>query len=184
MMSDETEYKELLIGCGNRRDRLIEVDGRKGWTDLTTLDVDLDCGADVVWNLDNGAAWPFDDNTFDEIHAYEVLEHLGQQGDYPAFFWDFGQAWRVLKPGGVLCATVPWWQSEWAWGDPGHRRIITPASLVFLDQSEYERQVGQTAMSDYRAMWTGDFRRLWMDRRGESFWFTLQAVKADVEAEG
>jgi SAM-dependent methyltransferase len=63
---------------------------------------------------------PFDDNTFDEIHAYEVLEHIGKQGDWMRILREWSEWWRILKPGGHLYASSPLWSSEWAWGDPGH----------------------------------------------------------------
>jgi hypothetical protein len=67
---------ELLIGCGNSRNNQVGE-----WTELVTIDHDPNCGADVVHDLEQ-YPWPFDDDTFDETHAYCVLEHLGRQGDY------------------------------------------------------------------------------------------------------
>src|SRR5262245_29516061 len=140
---------ELLLGCGSDRRRRLVVDGREGWSRLVALDYNRDHRPDVVADLDK-TPWPFADEAFDEIHAYEVLEHLGQQGDARSFFAHFGEVYRMLKPGGYLAATCPSWQSSWAWGDPSHRRVITGGSLVFLDQTEYQRQVGKTPMSDFR----------------------------------
>ena len=50
---------------------------------------------------------PFDNDTFDEIHAYEVLEHVGKQGDYIFFFAQFSDLYRILKPNGLLVAMSP-----------------------------------------------------------------------------
>ncbi len=44
---------------------------------------------------------PFDDNTFDRIIASEVLEHI------PSDIDALHELTRVLKPGGVIAATVP-----------------------------------------------------------------------------
>lgn len=148
---------ELLIGCGNSRTKRLDMQKNNTWKNLVTLDIDPSCNPDVVHDLDV-FPYPFEDETFEEIHAYEVLEHCGQQGDWQYFFRQFAEFWRILKPGGRMLCTVPMWDTEWAWGDPGHRRVITPGSLVFLDQSAYTEQLGKTAMTDYRQTWKHNFR--------------------------
>lgn len=148
--------RALLIGCGAKRDRRILVDGIEQWDELVTLDWNADHQPDVVHDLE-ALPYPFEDDTFHEIHGYEILEHTGQQGDAKFFFSQFEELWRILKPNGALAASVPHWGGRWAWGDPSHKRIINEGSLVFLDQQEYEKQVGQTSMSDFRFMYRGDF---------------------------
>src|SRR5207244_743981 len=44
---------------------------------------------------------PFDDGSIDSLMLTEVLEHLPEPGDA------LREAWRVLKPGGLLYVTVP-----------------------------------------------------------------------------
>lgn len=168
---------ELLIGCGSNRDRRLRIDGRSSWSQLVTLDMNGDHKPDVVHDL-TVRPLPFEDNSFDEIHAYEVLEHLGQQGDWQTWFAEWNEWYRILKSGGVICGSSPWWQSVWAWGDPGHTRMITPDGFVFLNQPEYTKQVGKTAMSDYRFIFRGDFDPVFMNRVGEhQFAFALRAIK-------
>ena len=164
---------ELLIGCGSRRDPII---GRDEWSELTTLDIVASHKPDVLWDLEE-YPWPLENSSFDEIHAYEVLEHLGQQGDAESFFRCFGEIWRILRPRGKLMATCPAPGSPWVWGDPSHRRQISPESLVFLSQAEYAKQVGKTPMSDFREIWRGDFETIWYDVRDDTFGFVLRALK-------
>jgi len=168
--------RELLIGCGNSREK--KVNGSwttSDWSDLTTLDVDPETKPNVVHDL-NVIPYPFADNAFDEIHAYEVLEHCGGQGDWRFFFAQFSEFWRILKPDGLFVATVPMWDSPWAWGDPGHTRVITKGSLIFLDQREYA-QIGKTAMTDYRPWWKGSFEGFAAIEKEDTFGFILKARK-------
>lgn len=153
------------------------IDGRQDWTELVTLDWNAEHKPDVVHDLER-LPYPFADDTFDEVHAYEVLEHLGQQGDFRAFFAQFTEFWRILKPGGRLAATCPSYLSMWAWGDPSHRRVLTSGSLVFLSQRQYREQVGKTAMSDFRFCYTADFEPELVRENDENLAFVLRAVKA------
>lgn len=177
-------YQELLLGCGHSREKRIvpTLDrpreyGDPMWCNLTTLDINPECQPDIIFDLSLNAL-PCNESLYNEIHAYEVLEHFGHQGNIRQFFELFSEFWRVLKPNGYLCATVPHWKSIWAWGDPGHTRVISAATLVFLDQEEYKLQLGKTAMSDYRKeLGTTNFKRVHQQVKGDLFEFVLQAVK-------
>ena len=77
-------------------------------------------------------ALPFDDATFDQVVAAEVLEHLPQ--DERAMT----ELFRVLKPGGLIAVTVPRWGPElvcWALSsayhevEGGHVRIYRGSEL-------------------------------------------------------
>jgi len=202
-----TDYRELLIGCGFRRTRLldpyhyrspaehVEVDLSLRWKRVTAVDLNPDCQPDYVMDLEKGLHtlqkpapddadlfrrsdlyWTLRDNTFQEVHAYEVLEHLGHQGNVSEFFGDFDELWRVLKPGGWLCATVPSRYSVWLWGDPGHRRVILPAMLQFLHRPNYAG-LGQSPMSDYRRDFSGDWDVIYSYDDEETHSFILQAIK-------
>jgi len=165
---------QLLIGAGSNHTKKLHF-GNEAWDDLTTLDINEAHNPDVVHDLED-LDYPFKNNSFDEIHAYEVLEHIGSQGDYEFFFAQFSELWRILKPEGKLIGTCPSRKSVWAWGDPSHKRIIQPEQFIFLDQTEY-KQVGITAMSDFRYLYQADFRRLHLTDDGEVFQFVLEAVK-------
>lgn len=193
------DYRELLIGCGYDRNK--KIDPRlsvKGlnvhpsdhyqWHDLETIDFEPSCNPSIVWDL-NRVPWcvaatddseiheALPDSWYNEIHAYEVLEHLGRQGDFRAFFSHFAEIWRLLKPNGLFVATVPSRYSEWAWGDPGHTRMIPPCSLIFLNQEAYRDQQGKTTMSEYRRHYPGDFNVLHSSDDHKTHIFVLQAIK-------
>lgn len=189
-------YKELLLGCGHARDKRIHPPGTenfRGWCDLTTLDINTKCDADLIVDL---STWPFrrydavkstwipyigPESQYNEIHAYEVLEHIGMQGDVRTFMHQFRIFWTWLKPGGYLCATVPDYRSLWAWGDPSHTRIINAGTLVFLSRKEYEKQLGKTSMSDYRDLMRDmDFDIVRANVVGQTFEFILRAIKPQI----
>jgi len=165
---------ELLLGCGSSRVKKLHQQGRPDWDGLVTLDLEARHNPDIVHDLNNPL--PFPDNSVDEIHAYEVLEHCGSQGDYKFFFGQFSDFWRVLKNGGVILGTVPLPTSPWAWGDPSHTRVIPKDSFIFLCQPEYA-QVGITPMSDFRSIYKADFDIIHLYENGDILEFGLKAVK-------
>ncbi len=168
--------KELLIGCGSNREKKLWLGENKDWSNLTTLDIEPSHNPNVTHDL-NIFPYPLDPNQFDEIHAYEVLEHCGMQGDYKFFFAQFSELWRILKPDGLLIGTVPLANSPWAWGDPSHTRVIPKESFVFLVQPEYTAQVGKTPMSDFRSIYKADFEVVHLKEEGHHLHFIIKAIK-------
>jgi hypothetical protein len=171
--------RELLIGCGNSRRRLVRgPNDPEGFVALTTVDIDPNCGADIEWNLERLPYEFATDNSFTEIHAYDVLEHTGQQGDWRFFFAQFSEFWRILRPGGRLIGKSPALTSPWLWGDPGHKRVICKENLGFLVQPEYDSQIGRTSLCDYRHVYRADFEPEHAEINTEgNFIFAMRAVK-------
>lgn len=169
---------ELLIGCGSRRNKIVSTDGNWEWKKLITLDNNPDHKPDIVFDLEQ-IILPFDDNSIDEIHAYEVLEHTGSQGDYKFFFKQFSEFYRVLVPGGYIVGTSPCWDSCWGTADPSHKRILSRETFWFLNQEIYTNSIGHNSMSDFRYLFKGDFEEYFYQRPPEwqSFQFILKAIK-------
>jgi SAM-dependent methyltransferase len=167
---------ELLIGCGSSWEKKIYTASNKEWRSLVTLDINADHKPDIVWDLNN-LPLPFKEDAFDEIHAYEVLEHVGAQGDYKTLFAQFTEFHRILKPKGKFFATVPTPTSPWAWGDPSHTRIFCKEWLTFLRQKTYEEQVGKTSLSDFRYLYKADFDIVVAEEKDNTLYFILEAIK-------
>jgi hypothetical protein len=169
---------ELLIGCGNSRERKVRgPNDPEGFVAPVTLDIDPNSKADIEWDLERLPYSFAKDDSFDEIHAYDVLEHTGQQGDWRFFFAQFSEFWRILKPNGRLIGKSPALTSPWLWGDPGHKRVICRENLSFLIQTEYD-QVGKTSLCDYRHVYRADFEPEHMEVGTQgNFVFALRAVK-------
>lgn len=198
-----TPYRELLIGCGHRREKMMgpPTQPEPTWHELYTADINPNCGADFLCDLEI-TPWSMrvyrdmspekmgpirldgfiPNDSFDEVHAYEVLEHLGRQGEAHSFFAHFSEIWRILKPGGYLCASVPSRYSAWLWGDPSHRRAILPETLVFLSQDQYIKQCDggggrRTPMTDFRGIYKADFEVVGLQDNHQQMLFGLKAIK-------
>lgn len=170
------ERRELLLGCGANKEKLMGMSGRSEWSGLVTVDINPDVNPDVIHDL-NDIPLPFEDDSFDEIHAYEVLEHCGRQGDAKFFFAQFDDFYRILRPGGYIFATVPSVHyPHIVWGDPGHARCFTAETLMYLDRNNYQA-TEWTCMTDYRWMYRGDFELAQHHHVDDRFRFLLRTKK-------
>ncbi len=97
----------LNLGCGT--------DIRKGYVNLDSVKLP---GVDKVHDL-NKVPYPFKDNTFDEIYASHVIEHLE---DLPKVMKELR---RISKPGGRVIIRVPFFPSMYAASDPTHKHFFT-----------------------------------------------------------
>lgn len=171
--------KCLMLGSGFFPPERKIVAGNEDEAVWTTLDSNPECKPDHIFDLNNiedGYQLPFAPGEFDEIHAYQVLEHFGRQGDYQGFFAGFGELWRILVPGGKLVADTPALSSPWLWGDPGHCRAISWETLTFLTRQSYEG-LGKTTSTDYRSSVNGKYWEiLYHEVVGNRFAFVLRKV--------
>jgi SAM-dependent methyltransferase len=83
-------------------------------------------GIDCVHDL-NSYPWPWANDTFEEIIANDVIEHLDN------FMMAMEELHRILKPGGQVKLSVPYWNSWCAHADPTHRRGFHELTFHFFD---------------------------------------------------
>ncbi|HEY9033922.1 MAG TPA: class I SAM-dependent methyltransferase [Pseudomonadales bacterium] len=155
--------KVLDLGCGDGR----HVIATYMAADVDVIGVDL-CLADLQRAQDkyadfierdnagkhfalanaNALQLPFADNSFDKIICSEVLEHIP---DYEGVLAEID---RILKPGGLFCASVPRFWPEWVcWhysdeyheNEGGHVRI-------FLEK-QLRRKIEQQGFRFYHRHW-------------------------------
>lgn len=107
----------LNLGCGRKR-----VEG------AINLDVTPETGADVVHDL-NQAPWPFPDNSFREILAYDVIEHLENTVGV------MEEIHRVACDGAMVRLTVPHYSCSNAFTDPTHRHYFGRFSFDYFTES-------------------------------------------------
>lgn len=85
--------------------------------------------------LANGEALPIRSNSVDAVLALDIFEHIGD--DQAAF----AEAFRVLRPGGVLVLSVP--AFRWLWGPHDvalmhHRRYTRPQVRARLVEAGFQ----------------------------------------------
>ena len=81
------------------------------------------------WDLDDPAPLPFEGQCFDAVVAKDILEHLQKP-------WrTLAEVRRVLKPGGIVLASVICHRSHCTWSDYTHVRGFTMHSVrqMFTD---------------------------------------------------
>jgi len=91
--------------------------------DLTKFDERVDIAHDL-----NIMPWPWEDETFDEVIAKSVLEHL-----IPDLVQSLDEIWRILKPGGLVTLKLPHWRADVSWWDPTHRWKFSLMSFEQFD---------------------------------------------------
>ena len=98
----------LCLGCGNSPVRAEGAVNHDQWLDSKRPWVT------VAHDL-NEVPWPWGDNTFDQIVASAVLEHLQIN-----LLESMAECWRILRPEGTIWAKVPYAMSERSYDDPTH----------------------------------------------------------------
>jgi len=102
---------------------------------------------------------PLPASSVDVVTALDVLEHIGPDADA------LKGMWRVLKPGGVLIATVPAGMELWSDWDVAlqHHRRYDRCSLaaLFNDQDWELLYLNYTNVAVYPLVWAVRFWQRW-----------------------
>ncbi|HEY8184908.1 MAG TPA: hypothetical protein VIF64_02500 [Pyrinomonadaceae bacterium] len=104
----------LNLGCGNQY-----------LPQAINLEVTPDTNPDVVHDL-NRLPWPFPDNNFHELLAYDVLEHLDD------FIAAMDEVHRICLDKAIVRITVPHFSCANAFTDPTHKRFFSYFSMDYL----------------------------------------------------
>ena len=72
---------------------------------------------------------PFEDNTFDFITAFDIIEHIPKIIYAPNRRFPFvelmNEVWRALKPNGYFLSHTPVYPYSAIFGDPTHVSVVT-----------------------------------------------------------
>lgn len=82
-------------------------------------------GVDIVTELDS-QPYPFADNSIDEIHLNDVIEHL------PNTIKTMEEIYRIMKPGGHIFIRVIDWSSSMNADDPQHITRFTQKTFNYF----------------------------------------------------
>jgi len=104
----------LNLGCGHRH-----------LPEAINLDITTETNPDVVHDL-NQLPWPFADNHFGEVLAYDVIEHLEN------FIPTMEEIHRICRDGAAVRITVPHFSCANSFTDPTHRRCFGYFSMDYV----------------------------------------------------
>jgi SAM-dependent methyltransferase len=107
----------LNLGCG-----------RKHRAGAVNLDRTLASNPDVVHDLDI-RPWPFADNRFDQVYAFDVIEHLAD------IVGVMEELHRICRDGASIEISVPHFSSANAFTDPTHRHFFSRFSFDYFDST-------------------------------------------------
>jgi SAM-dependent methyltransferase len=115
----------LILGCGNK-----PVAGAVNHDRIRHREE-----IDIAWDL-NDLPWPWEDESFDRVHANAVLEHLRLN-----LVESLNECWRILRPGGTLYVKLPHWKHDTSYMDPTHYWQYSVRALdVFDPATEFGRR--------------------------------------------
>lgn len=117
------EHPKLHLGCGKKI--------LPGFVNVDIVDAP---GVDLVCNIEGGL--PFVDDSFDEVRAVDVLEHI-TPGKIIAVMNDIH---RVMKPGGVFRVHVPCAPGITAFQDPTHVSFWNEESFTYYEDGHRRRE--------------------------------------------
>jgi|SRR3989344_2799762 len=109
---------KLNIGSG--------ADIRKGYINLDIVKLP---GVDVVWDVDK-YPWPFESGRFEEIIAYQILEHV----EDPLKFLE--EVCRVSKDNAKVVIETPHHASGNAYADVSHKNFFNLQAFINLTQNK------------------------------------------------
>lgn len=145
----------LEIGCGrgemlrNFKNLGIEVYG----IDLSPLAPNFQEDINIAVGNVEEAPLPYEDNSFDIIYSKSVLEHFY----YPERYMK--EAYRVLKPDGIIVTLVPDWESNYKtyFDDYTHRTPFTQISLADILKIHNFRNVDVYKFRQLPLLWKYPF---------------------------
>lgn len=129
--------KRLNLGSGNN------IQANAINHDIVAHRPEIDCVHDL-----NELPWPFEDNQFEEVILYSVIEHL-----IITPIQTLDECHRILAPGGSLLIKYPLKTSDTINDDPTHRWFLSVRSLDYVvPDTKYEREYNYYTSCKWRIL--------------------------------
>ncbi|MFA6582789.1 MAG: class I SAM-dependent methyltransferase [Elusimicrobiaceae bacterium] len=128
---NNTIRNTLDIGCGTRKK-----------ANAVGIDINPRSAADVIHNLEV-VPYPFADNSFDEIYADNVLEHLS------GTIAIMEEIHRLGRHGALVVISVPYFRSKWAYADPTHKVFFSAESFAYFIQGTNQHDIYRYSTAEF-----------------------------------
>lgn len=134
---------KLNLGCSSDvKEEYVNIDICNPW------------GLDIIVHDLNKTPYPFEDNTFDEVYASHIIEHLND------FHKTIIELHRICKPHAKIIIKAPFFASTKYFGDPSHKipfsyrtfdnYTIIEGKLPFYDKWRLKRRTNFGEESKFR----------------------------------
>jgi len=97
-------------------------------------------GVDMIYDVAHDGMY-FQNNTVDEVRAYDFLEHVPQ--NQVVFLID--EIWRTLKPNGIFESSTPSTDGRGAFQNPTHISFWNCNSWLYWMYDELREEIGAKA---------------------------------------
>lgn len=114
LLAEESLPRILDVGCGPSK-----------YPGAIGVDMNPETVADVLCHLDRGRL-PFRDNSFDEVRAIHVIEHVEDA------IATMEELHRVTRAGGTIFVVTPHYTDVSSYTDPTHRRHLSSDSFHYF----------------------------------------------------
>jgi SAM-dependent methyltransferase len=124
--SERQGAEYLDIGCGSGLNVQEFARGPANGTEFAPEAVEVACRRGIDCRQADAQALPFEDGQFGIVSAFDVIEHVPDDGAA------FAEAHRVSRAGASMVVTVPAYQWLWSQHDEthGHKRRYTRKRLI------------------------------------------------------
>jgi len=164
----------LDVGCGSAK-----------FPGAVGMDISSETEADIVHDLDL-FPYPIDDDSFDEILAQDVIEHVAE----PIRMFD--EFHRIAKTGAKIQLRTPHFSSVLAYGDPTHRHYFSTIAIRSFAEprfAHYTRarfrvtSIKLDLWLPFRALGIGALANRFPDvyEKYFAFWFPTMNIRATLE---
>ena len=132
--SKKSNTSSLDLGCG------LNPQNRFGADEVFGLDLLEDKNKKIFRCKLGFERIPFDDNSFDYMTAYDLIEHIPRYSDSEnsstPFIQFMNECYRVLKKDGIFLSMTPVYPYLGAFQDPTHNNIMTVDTFKYYFSEE------------------------------------------------